>query len=232
MLLCHQAQAIEQEPNWQKRFEELKQEEIAKFKAPSLGETITIERRIGGSLSGKISAISSNSITIDGKIFQASQLTPTCCDKVFSLYHSANIAKQTTLEEQKNYQARKKEEDIRLAEEKKKAIAERTRMEKEAQLAQEAREQQEQNHREESARLKKEQEQRKDATLSIVLHIALGVLLFSAYILPTLIAKKRGHPNVVAICALNLFLGWTLLGWVGSLIWALISLPADKTKTI
>lgn len=41
------------------------------------------------------------------------------------------------------------------------------------------------------------------------------------YILPTLIAFDHKHPQKIAICALNLLLGWTLLGWVGAFVWAL-----------
>ncbi|NBB17004.1 superinfection immunity protein [Caulobacter sp. SLTY] len=42
------------------------------------------------------------------------------------------------------------------------------------------------------------------------------------YMLPTLIAYGRGNRQALAIGALNLLLGWTVLGWVGALIWALI----------
>lgn len=40
------------------------------------------------------------------------------------------------------------------------------------------------------------------------------------YFIPTLVARQRKHPNIEAIGILNLFLGWTLLGWVVALIWA------------
>ena len=43
---------------------------------------------------------------------------------------------------------------------------------------------------------------------------------FILYFLPTAIATTR--KNTGAIFVLNLFLGWTLLGWVGALIWALM----------
>lgn len=46
------------------------------------------------------------------------------------------------------------------------------------------------------------------------------VLLAVAYLLPTLIAYNRGHKNQNAICLLNLLLGWTILGWIVSLIWS------------
>lgn len=50
--------------------------------------------------------------------------------------------------------------------------------------------------------------------------IFLGILF---YIVPAFIALVRGHRQVVPIILLNLLLGWTLLGWVGALIWASVS---------
>ena len=40
------------------------------------------------------------------------------------------------------------------------------------------------------------------------------------YFFPSVIAKSRNKNNYWAIFVLNLFFGWTLIGWVGSLIWA------------
>jgi Superinfection immunity protein len=40
------------------------------------------------------------------------------------------------------------------------------------------------------------------------------------YFLPTIIALVRGHLSGLAIFLLNLFLGWTLLGWIIALIWS------------
>jgi Superinfection immunity protein len=47
------------------------------------------------------------------------------------------------------------------------------------------------------------------------------VLLIALYILPSIVAGKRGHPQNVAIFALNILLGWTFIGWVAALVWAL-----------
>ena len=41
------------------------------------------------------------------------------------------------------------------------------------------------------------------------------------YCIPTFIALGRGHPNCVPILIVNLSLGWTVIGWVGALFWAL-----------
>ena len=44
--------------------------------------------------------------------------------------------------------------------------------------------------------------------------------IFAVYFLPSFIAFSRQHKNKIAIFLLNLLLGWTVLGWVGSLVWS------------
>jgi ABC-type sugar transport system permease subunit len=46
-------------------------------------------------------------------------------------------------------------------------------------------------------------------------------LLSLFYFLPFAIAFNKGRANTGAIFALNLFLGWSLIGWVVALVWAL-----------
>jgi len=41
------------------------------------------------------------------------------------------------------------------------------------------------------------------------------------YFIPAFVAHYRHHRNAMAIGFLNLFLGWTFLGWVISLVWAM-----------
>ena len=53
-----------------------------------------------------------------------------------------------------------------------------------------------------------------------VFSILLAILLI-IYFIPSIIGFSRKCPSGLAITALNLFLGWTLLGWVASLVWAL-----------
>ena len=48
--------------------------------------------------------------------------------------------------------------------------------------------------------------------------LAGGVLI--AYLFPTLRATGRRHRNTTAIAVLNVFLGWTVIGWVVALAWA------------
>jgi len=40
------------------------------------------------------------------------------------------------------------------------------------------------------------------------------------YLLPWLSAVLRGHHNHLPILALNLVLGWTVLGWIVALVWS------------
>jgi hypothetical protein len=42
------------------------------------------------------------------------------------------------------------------------------------------------------------------------------------YFLPTIIAFARRHRNTLAIFLVNCFLGWTFIGWVIALVWAVI----------
>lgn len=42
----------------------------------------------------------------------------------------------------------------------------------------------------------------------------------AVYFLPTIVALARSHPATTPILLLNLFLGWTLLGWVAALVWS------------
>ena len=40
------------------------------------------------------------------------------------------------------------------------------------------------------------------------------------YFLPTVIALARGHHNGFAIFLTNLIFGWTIIGWLITLIWS------------
>lgn len=50
--------------------------------------------------------------------------------------------------------------------------------------------------------------------------IGLLVINIPIYMLPTIIACYRGHPNTVAVAILNGLLGWTGLGWLAALAWS------------
>jgi Superinfection immunity protein len=58
----------------------------------------------------------------------------------------------------------------------------------------------------------------KDSALLMLLMIA---IVLAIYLLPTIIGAKRGVRYVQALCIVNLFTGWTIVGWFGCIIWAL-----------
>lgn len=62
-----------------------------------------------------------------------------------------------------------------------------------------------------------------DVLIALIICVAL-------YFLPSIIAVVRDHKNLMGIALLNLFLGWTLLFWVGALVWAV--LDGQKAKAL
>ena len=57
--------------------------------------------------------------------------------------------------------------------------------------------------------------------------LLLGILILAIYFLPSIIGYN--HRNANSICLLNLFLGWTAIGWIVAMIWAV---SEDKKETI
>jgi len=66
-------------------------------------------------------------------------------------------------------------------------------------------------------------------TIDVIAAIATVALVFGAftfgYLFPYFVARVRHHHNAEAIGILNLFLGWTFLGWVLALVWACTTSP-------
>lgn len=57
----------------------------------------------------------------------------------------------------------------------------------------------------------------------VLLLILLAILispLVALYLLPTIVAWRRGHHNTAAIFVLNIALGWTFIGWIAAMVWA------------
>lgn len=65
----------------------------------------------------------------------------------------------------------------------------------------------------------------------IIYGILIGILVI-VYFLPTYIGYCRLCPSKHAILALNLFLGWTLIGWVASLVWSLRNYKYSATNVL
>jgi len=49
------------------------------------------------------------------------------------------------------------------------------------------------------------------------------IVLFLIYFTPAIIAMVRHHNQLPAIAVLNIFLGWSGIGWFAALIWSLIN---------
>jgi hypothetical protein len=61
--------------------------------------------------------------------------------------------------------------------------------------------------------------------LPLLLLILLGVLATVIHFLPTFVAGSRHVENFWWIFLINLFFGWTLIGWVLALVWAFRDAP-------
>lgn len=59
-----------------------------------------------------------------------------------------------------------------------------------------------------------------------------GILIFliAAAIYLTPIAVGWNHPHIGAIAVITLLLGWTIIGWIVALVWALV--PAEQKTNL
>jgi hypothetical protein len=57
--------------------------------------------------------------------------------------------------------------------------------------------------------------------------LVIWTLVLVIYLLPTIVAGWHRHHNSGAICALNLFLGWTFVGWVPGVLLAPMVTPTQ-----
>jgi len=60
------------------------------------------------------------------------------------------------------------------------------------------------------------------------MHLLFGLCLIpfgAIHFLPTIVAAMRNSRHLLAIFLINLFLSWTLVGWVIALVWACTSEP-------
>lgn len=57
-----------------------------------------------------------------------------------------------------------------------------------------------------------------ESLISLIL-IAAGIFV---YFLPMIIGALKDHKNMLPIALVNIFLGWSLIGWVAALVWAFI----------
>ncbi len=63
--------------------------------------------------------------------------------------------------------------------------------------------------------------------------LGLAILIgLSLYFLPTIIVEIRGTEQAARVIWVNLIFGWTGLGWVAALIWALIKRGSPKAEPV
>ena len=56
------------------------------------------------------------------------------------------------------------------------------------------------------------------------------LFLIAVYLLPTIIAEVRHHHQAGMVAAINVFLGWTLIGWVVALAIACSYVPREEAE--
>jgi hypothetical protein len=67
--------------------------------------------------------------------------------------------------------------------------------------------------------------------MDAVFVISLLIVVVVIYLLPTIVARHNHHPKGDGSAILNIFLGWTLIGWVVALVWA-ASGPSQRQEEI
>ena len=55
---------------------------------------------------------------------------------------------------------------------------------------------------------------------SVLMQVLFYLSLVALYLLPIYEASKRRHPSIVPISLIDIFLGWTVVGWIAALVWA------------
>jgi hypothetical protein len=58
--------------------------------------------------------------------------------------------------------------------------------------------------------------------MSILFGVGMALLALCIYFVPAFIAFRVKHSNAGALFALNLLLGWTVIGWIAALVWAMM----------
>jgi predicted RNA-binding Zn-ribbon protein involved in translation (DUF1610 family) len=71
--------------------------------------------------------------------------------------------------------------------------------------------------------------------MEIITGLFLVAFSLFIYFIPYIVAKQNKKQNSGAIGALNFFLGWTLVGWVVALVWAMskdVVVPQTTPSTV
>lgn len=62
--------------------------------------------------------------------------------------------------------------------------------------------------------------------------IVVLLIILSVYFFPTLVSLFRNTKSGIGIFLLNLFLGWTLIGYIAAFIWAFTAKTVKEYKQI
>lgn len=66
---------------------------------------------------------------------------------------------------------------------------------------------------------------------STTLGFVIVAVLVGLYLVPTIIAGRRKHHNLGAIIAVNVLLGWLIIGWIIALVWSLTD-PSPTVRVV
>ena len=56
--------------------------------------------------------------------------------------------------------------------------------------------------------------------VSLLFWVVIAAAGIAVYFLPALTAVLRNHKDNAAVFVINLFAGWTLIGWIVAMVWA------------
>lgn len=57
--------------------------------------------------------------------------------------------------------------------------------------------------------------------LSVIAWVLGGIITLLIYFVPSYIAIKKDHKSKAAIILLNIFLGWSVIGYIVALVWSM-----------
>lgn len=68
--------------------------------------------------------------------------------------------------------------------------------------------------------------------IDFIMIAILAIVVLFIYFLPSVVAHSNRHKNEGAIILLNLFLGWTLVGWVAALVWTQVKDKEEEANRL
>lgn len=65
--------------------------------------------------------------------------------------------------------------------------------------------------------------------MELVILVGIGAA-GAVYLLPSIVAHSRQHPQARAIALVNVLLGWTFIGWAVAIVWAVSAFNPPERK--